>query len=243
MDLSSLLFLLWIFLGSWNSGANPWLACNQDNNLSLKIKGCTLIAEGKEWSPKNVALALTYRGLAYGYLGDDRAKADFDLAISWMDALIQRNSLDAMAFWIRGVAYRGGKNYARAFADYGEAIRLDPQHFDAFNSRCWARAILGTELEAARRDCDTAIRISNGAATYMLDSRAMVALKEGKFADAWADYDAALKAMPDYASALYGRGVAALRLGRTEEGNADFREALKLNPNIAKMFAAFGMTP
>jgi Flp pilus assembly protein TadD len=76
-----------------------------------------------------------------------------------------------------------------------------------------------------------------------LNGRGLVGIKQGKFAEAWADYDAALRARPGFAGFLYGRGIAALRLGRTEEGKADLAQATQLDANIARTYAGYGVTP
>lgn len=203
-----------------------------------------MIEPSAAYPPSDVALAFVMRGLAHDFLDDTKnADADFDRAIAELDLMIGRNSLDSEALWTRGIAHRGRNNYTQAFADFDEAIRLDPQKSGIFNSRCWARALLGTELDIARTDCDTAARLSNGRSADALDSRGMISLKQGRFADAWADYDAAARLMPNDASHRYGRGIAALRLGRSEEGKADLSDALRLSPHIPRMFEDYGMTP
>lgn len=237
----SILFLSWILL----SGADPREACWQEYNFDLGVRACTLIIENQGYSSEDVTSALFRRGLVFKFMGEtDRAYADFDRAIAGIDSMIQRNSLNANAFFMRAVVNTGRRNFPQAVADYGEAIRLNPQDLEAFNMRCWARAIWGSELDIARADCDTAIKLSNGNASYF-DTRGLLGLKEGKFADAWSDYNAALQAKPDPDTAhyLYGRGIAALRLGRMEEGNADLRKALELHATVGKMFAEYGVAP
>ncbi|MBC8036302.1 MAG: hypothetical protein H7X89_03700 [Rhizobiales bacterium] len=251
MGASTIFFLLWAFLSTLGGGADPLALCLQDDDFDLAIQECTRILEQPGHTPDNVTSAFLSRGFAHSYRSDiDRANADFDRAIAGIDVKIQSNSLSADAFFMRARARMGRKHFPEAIADYGEAIRLDPQGLEAINMRCWARALWGAEFDLARADCDTAIKLSNSRADY-LDSRGLLGLKQGKFAEAWADYDAAqAKVDPnsfyfrsDTAHYLYGRGIAALRMGRTAEGNADLQEALRLKANIGGMFASYGIAP
>ncbi len=81
----------------------------------------------------------------------------------------------------------------------------------------------------------------NGAS--ILDSRALVRLRRGEFAQSIADYDAALSLQPRSAWALYGRGVDKLRRGMTSEGAAHIAAARALQPLIAEQAGKLGITP
>jgi tetratricopeptide (TPR) repeat protein len=61
----------------------------------------------------------------------------------------------------------------------------------AWNSRCWARAIIG-ELETALQDCNQALQM-RPAYSEALDSRGLVYLKMGKLDEAIADYTSVLE--------------------------------------------------
>ena len=84
---------------------------------------------------------------------------------------------------------------------------------------CWTRAIVG-DLEAALADCDEANRLKPNY-IYALDSCGFTYLKMGKFLQAIADYDAALKIDPRIAHSLYGRGLAKLKSNDAEGGRVD----------------------
>lgn len=141
------------------------------------------------------------------------------------------------------------KEYDLAIKEYDQAIALDPKSANAYNVRCWARALQDLDLDAARADCDQALALWPGSA-HILDSRGLVGIKQERFSDAWADYAAAVRAglesFPEdaaIASFFYGRGIAALRLGQVDEGNADLAKATGLDSNIAKAYAGYGVTP
>jgi tetratricopeptide (TPR) repeat protein len=100
----------------------------------------------------------------------------------------------------------------------------------ALNMRCWARAMLGRDLDKALADCDAAVRRDRNPAD--LDSRGLVHLRLGQLQAAIDDYDAALRAAPKMAWSLYGRGLAKKRLGQTAEGAADIQAAVALQPKL-----------
>jgi tetratricopeptide (TPR) repeat protein/predicted aspartyl protease len=102
---------------------------------------------------------------------------------------------------------------------------------DAHNGRCWARVVLGIELDQALDDCDAAVNVAPKNASF-LDSRAWVYLRQGKPNKALADFDRGLAIRADGAWSLYGRGLAHLGLGDAQRGQADLAAARKLNPHI-----------
>lgn len=119
---------------------------------------------------------------------------------------------------------------------HSQDVRL-PQ---ALNERCWARALLGQELDRALRDCNAGLRLDAHSRT-LLDSRGLVHLRRGDLDKSIADYDAALKINPRVAWSLYCRGVAKLRAGKIEEGEADMAAAAAIDPHLAKRAKQYGI--
>jgi tetratricopeptide (TPR) repeat protein len=164
-----------------------------------------------------------------------------DPAIEKLNARLQQNPNDAIAFYNRGQLYAKNGDFSSAVADFDQAIRLSPNDAAAFNNRCWARAASSTgELDLALRDCNEALRLRPDF-TDALDSRGLTYLKLKLNALALADYDAALRLKPNQASSLYGRGISKLRSGKVAEGNADIAAAKALDARIAEEFAAYGV--
>lgn len=184
------------------------------------------------------AKALNNRGLAY------RAQRDYARAIADFDQAIRLNPQYAEAFNNRGLAFRAQSDHARAFADFDRAAELEPQAGARQNERCWARAVAGQQLDIARAACNRAIALAGDDAERggFLDSRGLVGLKQQRWQEAWNDYDAALRAAPDAAHYLYGRGIAALRLGRRAEGQADLSRAAAVDANVAAAYTGYGIT-
>jgi tetratricopeptide (TPR) repeat protein len=106
------------------------------------------------------------RGLAY------RAKRDTGHAIADFDEAIRLEPKFAPAFIARGVEYLDKKEYDRAIADYTEALLMKPKPIErtvayAFTDRCWARFLVGRDLQDALDDApfspsSTKRRIASG---------------------------------------------------------------------------------
>ena len=168
---------------------------------------------------------------------------DLDLLIGGCTALIQggretQHNL-AVAFTNRGVAYERKGQYDRAIQDYDQAIRLNPNDANAFNGRCWNRAILG-QLQLALTDCDASLRLRPNDANT-LDSRGFAYLKLGRLAEAIADYDAALRLDPTRGLSLYGRGLAYIARNDQAQGQRDIAAAREIDPDIAGKFRRWGV--
>lgn len=120
--------------------------------------------------------------------------------------------------------------------------RDDVKAAAAYNARGRARALLGTDLDLAEKDCAAAHRL-DAANVFYLDSRGLVRLRRGEFVHAIADYDAVLARNPKVAWSLYGRGIAKLQTGATAEGTADLAAARAIAPNLAAVAHAHGIDP
>lgn len=112
----------------------------------------------------------------------------------------------------------------------------------ALNSRCWARALLGIELDQALEDCNDAINADAKNAAY-LDSRGWVHLRLGRYQRALADFDRALELRTGVAFSLYGRGLAKSRLGDAAQGEADLAAARHAQADIDLKVTRAGLMP
>ena len=116
----------------------------------------------------------------------------------------------------------------------------------ALNSRCWARAFGGVDLSLALKDCNAALkRAKRGSSFYaqVADSRGLVFLRFGDYAESIADYDASITIAPKIAWSWYGRGIDKLRQHQIAAGDADIAQAKSLDPTIAEAFAQHGVEP
>lgn len=141
---------------------------------------------------------------------------------------------------LRGVAYDKGGRTALAQADFSKA--LEGKRPAALNSVCWELATADISLATALDACNAAIAKAP-TSSDIIDSRGFVLMRLGRYHQAIAAYDAALKLNPLQTSSLYGRGICELRLGERKRGQADITKATALGWAVADEFAHYGVRP
>jgi tetratricopeptide (TPR) repeat protein len=134
----------------------------------------------------------------------------------------------------------GNREWAEA--DFREAERLAQGNAPGLNSLCWNLATAGADLDRARAHCEASLGIEPDN-IETLDSRGFISLRQGRFREAWADYDRALRGDRNNPGMLYGRGLAARRLGRAAAARADIGRATAIDPGIAQAYADYGLAP
>ncbi len=138
--------------------------------------------------------------------------------------------------------YEAMTSYVQAIDAYGEIIKLAPDDVvTAYANRCWNRAIMGYELDAALADCNESLRLEPNDEA-VLDSRGFLQLRRRNYTAAISDSSAALAKNPKMATSLYVRGLAKLKSGDVAGGNADIAEAKAIDPKIADTYASYGVT-
>jgi tetratricopeptide (TPR) repeat protein len=212
-----------------------WQSCTGRAGVDWdqQIRSCsTLIESGRE-TPPRLADAYDNRGIAYAN------KRDYDRAIADFNETIRLDPKYAAAYSNRGNAYNDKGDHERAIPDLNEAIRLDPKDAAAYNNRCWARFLMGRDLDQALADCTESLRLFPNADT--INTRGVVQFKLGAFDRAIADLSAAIAMNPKDAGSLYARGLAKLRSGDTAGGEADIAAAKAIKEDIATVYASYGV--
>ena len=165
--------------------------------------------------------------------GEDDATPD--LQISGCTALIQSGRYQgndlAKVFNNRGIAYRNKGEYDRAFQDFNQAIKLNPQFAFAFNSRGIAYQSKG-QYDCAIEDYDQAIKL-NPQFAFAFNSRGLAYQNKGRYDRAFQDFDEAIKLNPQFADAFYNRSLAKKK-GDEAGAEADLAAARKINPNVGR---------
>jgi Tfp pilus assembly protein PilF len=135
---------------------------------------------------------------------------------------------------MRGVILRNQGEHDRAIADYGQAIRLDPNYASAYTGRAMAYRGKG-DLDRAIADYGEAIRLDpKRAFVYHLRGNAYRAKDE--IDRAIADYDQAIRLDPKLAAVYYDRGVAYNLKAEIGRALADYDQAIRLD---RKLFLAY----
>jgi tetratricopeptide (TPR) repeat protein len=169
----------------------------------------------------------------------DAAMADYERAIELEDDYSSPHLGRGQILFRRG-------DFAGAMAAFDAASRIAAREYgtsaNIYGGKCAARAAARTELDAARRFCDRAVRNSDRSA-WALTTRGYLHFMQGDAEAATADFTNAVERDAYYAPALYARGVMAVRQGRQSEGEADMARALEMNRRQVEYFANAGLRP
>jgi len=214
--------------------ARAYLDADQDEAAAADV------AAAIKLKPDNVEALLARARLTLRGEDPDMAGVERDLAAAERAmAPASDDRLDLGGFYV------AANKPALAVAQYSLWIKNHPDDVrrpEAFNDRCWARALAGTELPAALSDCNAALRQRPGN-TSILDSRAMVELRTGDLDKAIRDYDVVIASQPESAWSLYGRGMAKQKKGDAAGAKADFAAAAKVAPKLAARAKLLGIAP
>lgn len=209
------------------------LQCMENQSANLPDRAIKKCSDAIALQPTNSG-AYKLRGQAYFM------KAEYRLALSDFDSSIRLDDSDQETYAGRGDTQRNMGAYAKALADYSSALALAPNEARLWNARCWTRAIAGTGLPLALKDCDRAIAL-NPVLAQAFTSRGLVYLRLNKLQMSLRDYNQAVRLWPRFSAALYGRGLVEARLGQATRARRDIASALASDPDVAGMYASFGL--
>jgi len=185
------------------------------------------------------AAALIARGEVRLQTGDvDGAHQDLDRA-----RILARGDV-ALEFRTAGELI-GLEQYADAILWIDSVIAAEPPGTtlgEAFNIRCWARAMLNQELDKALADCNSALD-QNPDDSGALDSRALVYLRQGELDDAIRDYKKSLELQPLRHWTRYGLGLAELKKGLQADGERNIQMAVAGEPGVVDRYKKIGLSP
>lgn len=152
------------------------------------------------------------------------------------------NNVDlSKLFTFRSDAYLGLKDYPKAIADADQAQKLEIYNRQALNMQCWTRAVANVELDKALAACTEAIRI-NKDDPAPFDSRGLVNLRLGKWAESFEDYRVAARFL-NMPFARYGAGLAVIAYGDVPRGESLIATALERDAKAGDQLNELGFTP
>ncbi len=165
-----------------------------------------------------------------------KAGATTDQTIIGCTSMIESKSPEAeIAFRNRAFAYFNQGDVNRTLDDINQAIRLQPDDSFALDLRCAVRNING-DLEGALADCNKAIRLG----LEVHQTCGFVFLKLGKYSEARADFDVAIK-LSVSSESFYGRGLARRKGGDLIGGDADIETAKRRWGGVGEFLAKRGI--
>jgi tetratricopeptide (TPR) repeat protein len=211
-------------IGAGAARADTLDDCRQNRRSELRLRACSAVIAGANYSADDKALAYRYRGSARNDAGAGaQAIADFSQAIR-----LRPN--DAAGFAGRASARVATRDFDGAIADYNEALRLTPEVASLHVGRGHAYFVRG-DATAAIADFTEAIRL-NPKSPSTFNRRGLAHRRSGNLAQAIEDYSAAIAINPIYALAYNNRGYVYEAQDRKQDAIADFQAALLLDPSL-----------
>jgi tetratricopeptide (TPR) repeat protein len=138
------------------------------------------------------------------------------------------------AYMTRGNCYADKGDWDRALRDYDEAVRIQPNNYDALVNRGNAYAHK-KERDKSTRDYDEALRL-NPKMFQAYCNRALNYLAAGDLDRALADLTESVRLNPKFAEGYSRRSIVLLRLKRKDEALADADSAVRLTPDRAEPY-------
>ncbi len=138
----------------------------------------------------------------------------------------------------RGIVYSRLGDSASASRDFEAALGPKP-NAAAFNKLCWRLTLSDTALERAMEYCNRALALAPGRSS-LVDSKALLLLRLGRWQEAIEAYDKALEKNPNLGTSLYGRGIASQMRCKCDTGIDDLRKALQQFPGTERTFERVG---
>lgn len=169
------------------------------------------------------------------------AAGQYAQAAASLTQVIGKNPGGPDMLTLRGIAYQKAGQAALAQSDFTQAL-AQAKEPAALNNVCWDLATADVSLASALDDCNAALA-KEPALVAALDSRGFVLMRLGRYDQAIASYDSALKLDPLEADSLYGRGICELRAGKRSRGRADIKAAMAISYSVADEFAHYGVRP
>jgi len=171
---------------------------NQD--IQNMIRMSEEMAHAESQASQSLADEARHRAESIGIKVEDVDKVIEALKLNQNDALAK--SKLSIAYYIRGVTFSSKGEYARAIADYNEAINLEPNYSHAFNKRAQAHSDNG-DFDKAIEDFKKLIQLDpnyNMVESQLADvycKRGRAYFDEKDFSRASDDFEKALQFKPD----------------------------------------------
>src|SRR5215469_15944890 len=139
------------------------------------------------------------------------------------------SSQDAASLNQRGLDLLHKKDYEQAIVSFREALRIQPEYWDALDNLGKALEAVGKDAEAIV-ELDKAIAIAPETAAAYAD-KGMALFQEGKYEEAAASYRQAIERHKDFAEAQNGLGASLLQLGKKDEAIAAYNKLAGKHPD------------
>ena len=210
--------------------AAPLCVDRTDIPPDTRVAACTLAIDARKLMGVELAAAHLTRGQAYRASGNqERASADYSVAIALLNEANGAAGLSSHQFLQRGIAHHAIQDIERALSDYDEAIRLDTGNALAHVDRGVLLATRRADMRRAIADFSRGLAlVPDNAETLVMRGNAYTSV--GEHGRALADLDRATALAPNNHRAFMVRGLVKARLGDMQRAFADYNTALSIDP-------------
>jgi len=222
-----------------NINGDPNLASFAYTFKTLSFEGITVNNPTVAIMPDRVAMADTSQQTGNRARTNGEFYKSSEEVILGMD--VMRHLRMYMAFK-EGVAYISvgtpvsePKTGPETLAHLDELLAISPTNPSFLNSRCYTRGLAKVSLGDALADCELSLKLQPGD-SRTIDSKGLVLYQLGRYPEAIAAYDEALKIAPKQAVSLFVRGLAKQKLGDVAGGASDIAAAKTINADITSAF-------
>jgi tetratricopeptide (TPR) repeat protein len=186
-----------------------------------------LAAQPDHWDSLHLLSVLSYQ------------RGDYALALDQIDAALDINPDNSLAWNQRGLALQRLKRFEDVVASYDRALAVWPDHAEALCNRGAALYEL-KRFDEALASYDRALAVRpHYAEAFCYRGAALFQLK--RLEEALASYDCALATQPAYADALSDRGGVLVELKRFDEALVSYDQALLVRPDHAETLCNRGV--
>ena len=208
--------------------------------LGHEMEARTFLHKAEAWTDRKLSgiQPLTWNRKLTLELLRDEAEASLGLDATDREELIAAFYADPppadpdAQYWVdRGKWHHGRQEHEKSWADFTEAIRIDPSLRTAFDLRALAENCLGKHEEAIL-DATEAIRLAPNAA-YAYEQRGWSYNELEQYENAIVDLSEAIRLNPTFYYAYVRRHRACVALGKQEMALADAKKIFELGPAAA----------
>jgi tetratricopeptide (TPR) repeat protein len=170
---------------------------------------------------------------------EPQATSAWTIDPSYRQAAVDIRPVAATQQYQDGLTAVAAGNLNQAMSNFDQAIKLDPQYFQAYIERGNVKTEVG-DLPGAVADYTTAITLNpKSVAAYY--NRGTVLSKSGRHQLAIADYDTAIRIDPQYAQAYMNRGNELDDLGDSAGAISSYDRAIQMRPDYALAYLNRGI--
>ena len=191
---------------------------------------------GTALSEADAKEAAEMRALAEGAVAAMQAGRD-DVALKAFGDILLKLPACGDCQYNSGVIHAKRMQSAEAEAAFQATLKINPNHADAYSGLAGvynATRRLDLAAQASAKAAELTSAAGGGASAEALYNQGVIMWNGGKFAEAKANFEQAIKVDPTMAMAHYQLGMANLNLGDIPSARAAFQEYLKVDPNGPK---------